>query len=860
MTGAPPDPAEPATLRGHTPALAWHGWVDAAREDAAFALRHFRRTPGITLLIVLTLAIGIGANVTMTAAIDSLMLRPPALIRDPGSVVRLVTVTQDTTGKSRSGAWANYPMLLDLQRSAPAFGQVAALAQSRLSSGTGALARPISATTVSASYFDLLGAAPELGRTFGARDGFPSGSDTGGPALALLSDRYWRAQYGADRAVIGTQITVGTARYTVTGVMPPGFTGAEDAAPDVWIPMSVAVPASSDGISLDQRGGTWLTVIGRLRPSATAAEAGHQASEAWLPAMRALGASPTDRISVVAAPLQKARGPDATRDVRMTKWLAFVSVLVLFMACVNVTSLLLARAFQRRPEIALRLAIGATPSRIARQLLAEALLLALVAGAAGVGVAIGGGWMLRRLGVVHDAGASIGSILDARLLVIATGVALVTAVLISLVPIRQALHGDLVTSLRRDAASLGGRTSRTRSVLVAMQSALCLVMLATAGMFLHSLRRVHSIDLGVDVEHTVSLHVDLTTLAIPYWQVDSTYAEIERRLRAVPGVARVTLAMNDPHESGRAVSIYRIVNGVRRDYRQPPRDVVPMESAVDSGYFTTTRATLRGRDFSSTDTPASQRVVILNAAMTRLLFDKGEDPIGECVYLPARSDAKGESCYRVIGVVDGFWRSDILQRDALSVFVPLTQQVVKYDLGRPHDVYLSVRGDPERVAEAARRAAQSVRPDLPLVRATTMASQVDPQVQPWRVSAVLFSAFGAVALLIAVVGLYGVVSFTTTQRAPELALRQVLGARARDLFVLVVGNGMSAMLGGLIAGLIVLAGMRSALAPLLYETSATDPMLLAGATGALVATALIAAVVPLSRVLRSEPARVLRAE
>ena len=825
-----------------------------------FAWRLFRRRPGVTLLIVVTLATGIGANVTMAAAIDRLLLRPPAYIRDPGRVVRLVMVTRDAAGRPLMGTRANYPMLLDLRRGAPAFEQVAAFEKWKQSSGTGAAARPIITTVVSASYFDLLGATPQLGRAFGERDGFPHGTDAGGPTLAVLSDRYWHEQYGADPAVIGRRIMVGSVTYTVTGVMPHGFTGTDDDAPDVWLPMSVAVPAASTSISLDERGGTWLSIIGRLSPSVTAAAAGRQAVDVWAPDLQALGARPADATRVVAAPFQKARGPDAPRDVRMAKWLALVSVLVLFLACVNVTSLLLARAFQRRSEIALRLALGATPARIARQLLAEALLLGLVAGAVGIGVAIGGGWMLHRLGVVPDPHAGIGSIIDVRLLVIATGVALATAVLISLLPIRQALNSDLVTSLRRDAGSLGGRTSRTRSVLVAMQSALCIIMLAMAGSFLRSLHQVRAIDLGVDVEHTVSLRVDMTSLPIPYWEVDSTYAEIERRLRAVPGVVRVTLAAGDPHQTGRAVAIHRIVNGVRRYYRPPNSGVAPMESAVDSGYFTTTGATLRGRDFSSADTPTSQRVVVLNAAMARLLFDKGEDPIGQCVYLPARSNASSGPCYRVTGILDGFWRDDILKRDNLSIFVPLTQQVVKNLGGRPSEVYLSVRGDAERIAENARQAVQSVRPDLPLVRATTMASLIDPQIGPWRVSAVLFSAFGAVALLIAAVGLYGVVSFTTTQRAPELAVRQALGARVRHLSVLVVGDGMRAVLGGLVVGLLVVFGMRSAVAPLLYGTSAADPLLLLTASTTLLASALVAALVPLSRVLRSEPARVLRAD
>lgn len=841
--------------------LSWRGWLTGAREDTAFAWRQFRKTPGVTLLIVLTLAIGIGANVTMAAAIDRLLLRPPEFIRAPNRVVRLMMVTHETSGAPIVGTKANYPMLLDLRRGAPAFDQVAALAQWKLSAGTGVSARPVNATIVSASYFDLLGATPELGRAFGERDGFPRGTDAGGPALAVLSDRYWHEQYGGDPAEIGKKIAIGGATYTVTGVMPDGFTGADDEPPDVWLPMSVAVPAASTDISLDEGGGTWLSIIGRLGSSAAPADAERQALDAWSSELRASDGRGASQVRIVTAPLQRARGPDAPRYVRMTKWLTFVSALVLFLACVNVTSLLLARALERRSEIALRLAIGATSGRIARQLLMEAFLLALIAGVAGVSVAIGGGWMLHRLGVVPGVDASISSIIDLRLLVLSTCVALMTAVLISLVPIRQALNSDLVTSLRRDAASLGGQKSRARSVLVAVQSALCIIMLATAGMFLHSLHEVRSIDLGVDVEHTVSLQVDLTTLAVPYWEVDSIYAEIKRRLRTVSGVVRVTLAASDPHQTGRAVAIYRVVNGIKREYRDPGSSVVPMESAVDSGYFTTTGAAhLRGRDFSSHDTPTSQRVTILNAAMARLLFDKDDDPIGHCVYLPARSDVTNAPCYKVIGILDGFWQRDILNRNDLAVFVPLTQQVVKYNLGRPTEVYLSVRGDPATVANNARRAVQSIRSDLPLVRATTMGSLIDPQVQPWRVSAVLFSVFGVVALLIAVVGLYGVVRVTTTQRAPELAVRQALGARVHHLLLIVVGDAMRSVLAGMLAGLLVVLAVRTALRPVLYETSATDPLLLVAASAVLSLSALVAALVPLSVVLRSEPARVLRAE
>ncbi|MEJ7811141.1 MAG: ABC transporter permease [Gemmatimonadaceae bacterium] len=777
-------------------------WLGDLGQDLGYALRHFRRSPGVAALIVVTLAVGIGANATMAGAIDRLLLRAPPHVREPGRVARLIAVSPDGAGGSRVGGSVHYPTFLDFQRELTAFEALAAVTGRSLQLGEGAEAVEVRAAIVSATFFPLFGVQPVLGRFFSPADGFPTGQTTGGPPLAVLSEGFWRRQFAGDPGVVGRALRLGRVVYTVVGVAPSGFRGAEAEPPDVWLPITVTVDAEFQFINLADRNSAWLTVVGRLRPGVSRTVAAEQAQAAWRRELELEGVRDWAG-RVVAASVIRGRGPDAPREVKVALWLGGVSALVLLIACANVANLLLGRAFARRREIAVRLALGAGCGRLARQLLAEAGLLAGLGGAGALGLAALGGRLLQRLFVGDLAGAREGAVassangfIDVRLLAFTAAVALGTGMLVSLAPLIQSTAPDLTTALRAGQATGGGRTSRVRSALLGAQAALCTLLLVGAGLFAQSLRRVEGLDLGIDVDHTLVARFDLDRLTMPEAAITTIYEAMLERVRAVPGVTRAALAAADVHGGGRAVSIHRIEIDTACIWACGATEA-PMEVGVDSGFFRTIGATsLRGRDFAATDVRGAPRVTILSAPLARFLFGR-EEPLGRCVVLPLRGNDRGGECVTVVGVLGGFWKRSILNRGALAIYVPLTQRTGVLGLGRPRAMYVRSTGDPTSSASAVRDAIQSLRSDIPLVRVTRVRDIIDPEIRPWRLAATMFSLFGAVALLIAVVGLYGVVAFAAAQRSTEIAVRLALGARARDVLAVVAGSGLRAVCAGL---------------------------------------------------------------
>jgi len=356
------------------------------------------RAPGATALIVLTLALGIGANTTMAGVIDRLLLRAPAQVREPDRVARLMTVTPNPRGGVLVGSHANYPMLLDLQQETSVFESVAAVMPLNLSLGVGAEAVGVRASLVSASFFPLLGVTPALGRLFTPADGFPGTETAGGPPLAVLGYGFWQRQFASDRNVVGRSVRIGKLTYTIVGVTQYGFQGVGAEPPDVWLPITVAAETEGTLTFLADRTSGWLSIIVRLRHGVSRAAAEQRAMALWRRYAASMGSTNADTTGrVVAASLIPGRGPDAPREVKVALWLGGVSALVLLIACANVANLLLARACTRRREIAVRLALGAGQGRLARQMLTEALLLASLGAAAAVYLAALGGRVLDHL-------------------------------------------------------------------------------------------------------------------------------------------------------------------------------------------------------------------------------------------------------------------------------------------------------------------------------------------------------------------------------------------------------------------------------------------------------------------------------
>lgn len=819
-------------------------WSADLAQDLHYAWRQLARSPGLSTLVIATLAIGIGANVTMAGVIDRLLLRGPVGVEDADRLARLVGVTPEV---GNAGDRVGYPMVLELGREVPAFAGVAAFSSAKLPLDQETDGAEVEATLVTPNYFSLLGVRPALGRLFGPGDGFPEGTATGGPPLAVLADGFWRRQFGGDPGVIGRVVQVGQLSYTVVGVASAGFRGLATEPADVWLPLPVAADVEARRFILEDHGASWLTAVARLRPGASRAVAGEQATHIW---RRSVPRLPQyEGAHLAAASLIRARGPDRPREVNVTLWLAGVSSLVLLIACANVTNLLLARAFARRREIAVRLALGASRARLARQLVVEAgLLVALGAVAALLLADVGASILGRNLGT-ETAG---GRFVDARLVAFTGLIALGTTMLVGLAPLLLSAIPDLSRTLRGSAGVGGGRSSRARAALLGAQAAICMLLLVMAGLFAQSLQRVTELDLGLDPGRTLVVNFNLGPLAMTDADRAALHIELRERVRGVPGVAGVAFSQG----SMRAVNVHTDARNASEHIRRTNH--VPYEIPVDSGYFSVLGSRLRGRDFSTTDVKGAPPVTIINAPLAELLFP-GEDALGRCVYVPVRADDPSGPCFTVVGVLEGYiYGRSILERDGLQAYTPLAQ--IRYNVGRPQQLYVRLDRPAASVIPALRQAMLGVRPGMPRLRILWMRDMVEPELRPWRAAAAIFSLFGVVALVVAAVGLYAVVSFTATQRTQETAVRLALGARLGDVMLAVAGGAVRAVAAGLALGLVAALIARHWVGQLLFQTSPADPLVMVGGAAVLCVVALLAAAVPTLRAAHQDPAAVLRVE
>jgi predicted permease len=488
-----------------------------------------------------------------------------------------------------------------------------------------------------------------------------------------------------------------------------------------------------------------------------------------------------------------------------------------------------------------------------RQLLTEGVIIAITS----AGVAL---WVAALVGPVLGRtllNGETGQFIEPSLLALTAGIALGSGILIGLAPAAQSLLSGLNPTSRSNAATLTPRASRLRVALLVAQSALCMGMIVLAALFSLSLRRVTSLEMPLDVRHTVRALVNLDDLLISNEVVESTYEEMLRRVRSIPGVVNVALAGTDPYLGGRAVSPHTAQHDASY-YWQPNGAQVAMEAPVGAGFFTTVGAPLRGRDFSPSDARNAPLVAIINSPLARILYG-ADEALGQCIVLPKRTDERSGACATVVGVLPGVWYSSKLNREKPMVYVPLSQRSANYGFFRPRGVFVRTAGDPALVSESIRRALQSVRSDLPAVRMTLMRDLVAAETKPWRLGATLFGLFGAVALVVAMIGMYGVVSYSATQRSFEIAVRLALGARRGDIMVVVAGSAIAAVATGLTIGTTGALAVRRWVGPLLFQTAPDDPGIFLGTAALLLGVAILAILRPTNRAVRLDPAAILRA-
>jgi predicted permease len=815
-------------------------------QDLGYAVRGFRRQPGFAAVIMLTLGLGIGANTTMFGLLDQLLLKPPPHVVAPDRVVRL----QLSESEPGLGSWTNesmaWPTYTDQRDHAKYFSAIAAyFNQPEMPLGRGPEATKVHAVLATSSYFRLLGVGPALGRFYDDSEDRPAAS----LPLVVLSWQYWQRVYGGARDALGKQLQLGGQRYTVIGIAPRGFNGVDLNAVDLWVPFHAG---ARDVMGSDSWRETynwqWLRVLARLKPGVTRAQASDEAQRVQRAAVAQV--SELDHAARTAlVPLRGfERGAVSHAREKVALWLASVALVVLLIVCANVANLLLARAARRRREIAVRLALGVGHGRLVRQLLSESLLLAFGGGAIGLILARWGGDALRATLVpdVHF----VARTLDWRIIAVTALATLLTGVLTGIAPAVQAGRPVLTAALK-SGGEMGSPRSGLRTGLLAAQACLSLLLLVGAGLFVRSLWRVVHTDIGYDPRNVIVADADLRLAGFDRAGQIAFMEQALERVRALPGVERASLGINSP---------FWTMNGTR--FRLPDRDSTPRHpnggpyyNGVSPEYFATLGMRLvRGRGFTTADRAGTAQVMVVNQNLADFYWPK-QDPLGKCVLVAADS----LPCATVIGVVANARVNEIQESPRAMYYLPLAQSQIRA-LSRDRILFLRTRGEPAAGFPAVRRVFHELAANLPAPNIRSFQSQIDPEIQPWRLGATMFGIFGGLALLVAALGLYSVMSYTVAQRTHEFGIRSALGASPRRIIRAVLRDGLTVVLAGMGLGiLIALLGGRF-LAPLLYRTSSHDPLIFGVVAGVLLLAALGAMVVPARRATRVDPLEALRAD
>ena len=813
------------------------------RRDFRYAVRMLARTPAMTVVIVLTLALGIGANAVIFTAVDAVLLRS-APVADVRSLVSVYTASGDGRDPFSS---SSYPDYVDL-RDSNTFGALAAYTSIALVLDIDGQTEPVTGELVSGNYFDVLGVRIPLGRSFSAEEDRP-----GTPIrVAVVSHRLWQTRLGGDPAIVGRTISLNGNAYSVVGVAPRGFGGPlVGRATEAWVPAALQpeVRPPSAGIRRSQghsdllgvRGLRWLYMIGRLAGGSTIE---HTSSGAEVISRRLMDAYPSSNRNRRFTVVPLGEGPGVRTSSRpLLRLLTGAVVLVLLIACANVASLLLARAVARRREIAVRMAVGAGRARLIRQWLTESVLLALLGSTGGLLLAWWGTPILHTLGIP----ATIDLSVNPRVLAFTMLIAVASGLAFGLAPIVQTLRQDTIDALRDEGGAIatGARAARMRSAFVVLQVALSLMLLVGAGLFLRTLRNAYAVDLGYQLDQTVLADINLDVRGYAQEAGQSVYEQILSRVDGIPGVvaagaARVTVLSG----GARTTSVSTDGNPVAAD----ASNAIDVRANVISHRYLDAMGIpiIRGRNFAASDRARTPRVAIVSRRLANRLWPDA-DPIGQ------KLQGGGDNA-EVVGVVpDAVYRS-ALETDPLPFFYLLLAQ--NYESGVT--LHIRTAGDPLSVLPAVRQAVRDVDPQLLVARPRLLREEFERSIGDQRMMATMVGLFGAIALVLASVGLYGVMAHLAGQRRTEIGIRMALGAQPGSILRLILGQGLRLVALGSALGLAgALAGTRYVQSQL-FGVQSTDPATFASVCAVLIVVSLIACFVPARRAMRVEPAIALR--
>jgi predicted permease len=806
-------------------------------QDIRFGLRQLLRKPGFAALAIISMALGIGANTSIFSLLDTVLFRPLP-VHEPSRLVQLF----GTLHKGADVTLSSYLNYKDYRDRNTVLSGLSAYSFVIGSLSHGGKNERVSGYLVTGNYFDLLGVKPALGRGFLPEEDASPGSHP----VAILSYGCWERRFGSNPAIVGQTVQFNGHPFTVVGVAPKGFTGTEVAfMPEMWIPMMMAAVMEPGSSWLQRRASDNLFVVGRLKPGVTEAQA-----RAELNTLTAqLG---TDFPENAGRGLMLGKPGLFLPEIRNAVFgfagiLTVVGGLVLLLACVNLANLLLARATERRKELALRLALGASRTRLVRQLLTESLIISLAGGAAGVGLAAFINHTVRNLRLPTEISILFDLRVDWRVLTFTLLLSVATGILFSLIPALQSSRPQLVPGLKDESSMAGFRRSRLRNALVVAQVSLSLVLLVSAGLIVRGLQAAQTVRPGFNPDNRVALSFDVVLQGYEESRGRAFYQQVLDRARALPQIENVAMTDNLPlglHYN--ATRVY--IEGAEFTSMSNLPGVVPI--LASPGFFDVMGIPLRGRDFRLDENNKDARTAIVNETFARRFYP-GKDSIGKRFNFSGPNDPFWE----IIGVVPDGKYTSLGEDPKPAVYEPLFRNYGGYVT-----VVARTRGDAHAALNGLRNTIQQLDPTLPIFSPKTLTEHLGLSLFPARIAAIALGSFGVLALVLAAVGIYGVMSHVVAGRTREIGLRMALGAQLSEVRMLIVRQGMLlAGIGALIGLALALTGARL-LKSFLYGVSASDPITFACIAFTLVTIAFLACWIPARRASRVDPMIALRAQ
>ena len=811
-------------------------------KEIVYAARTLLKRPGFSLVAVLTLALGIGANTAIFSLVNTVLLRSMPVER-PGEVVAV-----NMRGKDDTMSAISYPNYVDFRDRNEVLSGLLVYRFVPLSLSRSGANERIWGYEVSGNYFDVLGVKPIHGRTF-----LPEEDKTRlTHPVVVLSYEGWQRRFGGDPNVVGRDLLINNHQFRVIGIAPEGFKGTEQIyAPELWLPISMMSWVEPGTDWLDHRADSNLFAVGRLKPGVNVRQA--EASLNVLANQLAKEYPDANEGQSIKVGPPGFILPELRGAVVSFTWVLMAAVaLVLLVTCTNLAGLLLARATERRREIAIRLAMGANRFRLIRQLLTESLLLSVVGGAAGVLLAV---WMVKFLLAFKppiDFPLTLDVGLDWRVLLFSLGVSLVAGVVFGLAPALQSTRPNLLSTLKDTAAQGGAGRTRLRSVLVVAQIAISLVVLIAAGLVVRTLQRLQTMSPGFEPQNAMMMSFDLSLQGYDEPRAQQFYRDLPERVRSLPGVTSAAVTSYVPLSLDyNSRTVFVEGEPEERGANQPSA----MNAAAGPRYFETMGTpVLYGREFTQQDLEKSEQVAMVNEAFVRQFMPAVKTP-DEAVGKRVGFGREHRQYMRIVGVVKLGKYFNITEDPRPFIWTPLAQDYISHATlvvratGKPDSLFGAVRGEVNRLD-----------PNLPLYDVETLTEHLRLALFPSRIAAIVLGVFGFVALLLSAIGIYGITSYAVAQRTHEIGIRMALGAQLGDVLKLVLNHGLKLTMIGAAIGLVGAYLATRAITSVLYGVSATDPLTFGLVSVLLIGVALLACYVPARRATKVDPLIALRNE